>query len=132
MTSYFDDASRLVREIPRDLSRDEYLARIAEVERPIVLDVNLCTGDREFPDDLREKIQGIIAVKSLFRQTEIPCSDEAVDWALTLHYSSLIEDLHSAFHALASRRAETRWGRWSDSPRANLVARKDHDEPEVL
>ena len=35
---------------------------VAGIEARVVRHVNLVTGDREFPDDLREQIQGIIAV----------------------------------------------------------------------
>lgn len=130
MTGYFDDASRAVRDVPRTLSEDAFIAAVAAIEEPIVRDVTLNTGDREFPDDLREKILGIIATQAVYSHAGLPPTEDARWTVITMHYSSLIEALHSAFHALARRRLATRWGRWYDSPRANLVARKDHDEPE--
>ena len=93
-------------------------------------DVILCTGDREFPDELREKIMTVIAQKGVYVLSGLPPTEDACAQALAMRYSELIEDLHSAFHALASRRHKARWGLWSDSPRQNLVSRKCHDEPE--
>lgn len=63
MTSYFDDAARAVSDIPRTLSDDDFLAAVAAIEKPIVECVSLNTGDREFPVDLRETIQSIIATR---------------------------------------------------------------------
>lgn len=128
MTSYFDKASSDVRHIPRDLTDEQFLARVAAIEAPIAHDVSLCTGDREFPNDLREKIQGIIATKAVYQRVrELKPTIAAVEHVLTMRYSEMIEDLHSAFHTLASRRVKTRFGHWYDSPKANLVARDDHD-----
>ena len=131
MTSYFDEASSAVRDIPRDLPDEEYLARVAAIEAPIIEDVSLCTGDREFPDDMRERIQGVIAIWAVHQRVpELKPTERAVDWAITMRSSELVEILHSAFHALASRRIKTRVGYWYDSPRANLIARNDHDTEE--
>jgi hypothetical protein len=137
MTDYFDRATRAVREISRDLSGEDFLREVATIEEPIVRDVLLNTGDREFPDELREKILGAIATKGVFVLSDglgvgkLGPTAEARDYALATRYSELIEDLHSAFHALASRRTRCRWGFWSDSPRQNLVSRKDYDEPDA-
>jgi len=128
MTSYFDEASHAVGEIPRDLPNESFLEAIAAIEKPIIECVSLNTGDREFPDDLREKIQSVIAVWAIYqRSPELKPTERAVDWALTMRSSELVEVLHSAFHALAGRRIKTRFGYWTDSPRANLVSRDDHD-----
>lgn len=41
--------------------------------------------------------------------------------------SRLIEELHSAFHAVARRRVQTRFGFLTDSPRQIVHARDAHD-----
>jgi len=130
VTSYFDDAARAVREVPKTLDDEDYLAAVAEIEKDVIRDVILCTGDREFPDELREKIMTVIACKGVYVLSGLPPTEDARVQALVMRYSELIEDLHSAFHALASRRTRARWGFWSDSPRQNIVSRKCHDEPE--
>jgi hypothetical protein len=131
MTSYFDDATRAVSSLPKGLPDEEYLARVAEIEKPIVHDVLLNTGDREFPDDLREKILGVMAVKGVYSPAGLQPTEGAREYVLTMRYSELLSDLHSAFHALAGRRVKARFGFWSDSPRANLVTRRCHDEPDA-
>ncbi len=131
MTSYFDEASSAVRRLPKDASDETYLSLVAEIEKPIVQDVLLNTGDREFPDDLREKINNVIAVKGVYSPAGLAPTPAAREYVLMMRYSELVSDLHSAFHALAGRRLQTRFGSWSDSPRANLVTRKCHDEPDL-
>jgi hypothetical protein len=131
MTSYFDTASRAVSQLPKDVSDETYLSLVAEIEKPIVQDVLLNTGDREFPDDLREKIVNVIAVKGIYSPAGLEPTPSAREYVLMMHYSELVSDLHSAFHALAGRRIQTRFGSWSDSPRGNLVSRKCHDEPDM-
>jgi hypothetical protein len=128
MTDYFDVAARTIRAIDKTLGDEAYLFAVAEVEKDVVRDVILCTGDREFPDALREKIMTTIACKGVYVLSGLPPTEDARAQALAMRYSELIEDLHSAFHALASRRYKVRWGFWSDSPRQNLVSRKCHDE----
>lgn len=69
-----------------------------------------------------------LATKAIYqRSVGLKPTEDAVDWALTLKSSYLVDELHSAFHALGRRRVKTRFGYWSDHPRANLVARDDHD-----
>lgn len=130
MTGYFDKAERSVAELP--ITDDEsYLEAVAALEQPVIRDVMLNTGDREFPDDLRERILGIIAVKAIRGPGGLPTAEGARDYLLTVRRSELLTGLHSAFHALASRRVKCRWGHWSDSPSQNLLSRRCHDEPEV-
>lgn len=130
MTSYFDRAESEVSRLTFS-DAESYLRAVALVEENVLRDVLLNTGDREFPDDLRERILGIIAVKALKGPGNLPATQNARDYALSVRRSELLADLHSAFHALASRRVKCRWGYWSDSPSQNLVSRKCHDEPEV-
>ena len=127
MTSYFDEAERAVSRLTFS-DAESYVRAVADLEEPIIRDVTLNTGDREFPDDLRERILGIIAVKAMRAPGGLPPTQNARDYVLTVRRSELLADLHSAFHALASRRVKCRWGYWSDSPRQNLLSRKCHDE----
>ena len=128
MTSFFDDASRASNEVPRTLSDEEYLRQIAVVEEPVVKTVLLNTGDREFPDDLRERALNLIATRGIYSPAGLAPTAEARDYVLSMRYSQLVADLHSVFHVLAGRRVKTRFGFWSDSPRQNLVSRSDHDD----
>jgi hypothetical protein len=130
MTSYFDKAEREASHLTF-LDADSYLEAMAAVEEPVIHDVTLNTGDREFPDDLRERILGIIAVKAVRGPGGLPTTARTRDYVLSVRRSELLADLHSAFHALASRRVKCRWGFWSDSPSQNLLSRKCHDEPEA-
>lgn len=116
MTAYFDEAREEI---------GNSLEQAIAVEARLIQDVNLVTGDREFPDDLREKIQTIIAtcridgpsgrnetIASIFRRTR---------------HSMLLTELHNAFHYVAQRRIKTRFGTLSDSPRQILKGREMHD-----
>lgn len=125
MTSYFDDARTEVREI-WFTSDEEYLGAVAEIEERIIADVNLVTGDREFPDDLREQIQGIIAIRRVRTGPNEP-ETRAREMARVTRSSLLISDLHTAFHVVAQRRVKTRFGLLSDNPRQILAARDEHD-----
>lgn len=136
MTDYFDTADREVREClvapnPNGLLTDDlYVSRVAEVEGRVVREVLLCTGDREFPDDLREKILNCIVKRGLVDfagKLRDPPNADAVDYATTVHSSDLLGSLHSLFHEVARRRIYTRFGPWSDSPSGNLYRRDDHD-----
>ena len=86
------------------------------------------TGDREFPEDLREKMQGIIAVKRVQDICGVPPL-QARQEAAIMKMSPMIEDLHCAFHELGRRRSYARFGLLQDSPRQILVLRDDFDSP---
>lgn len=135
MTAYFDSAAAEVREASeRFPDREAFLAEVGEVERRVIRDVQLCTGDREFPGDLREKILGRIAVDATvgpLEATNLAPSfyGKARDLAAAARYSPLLDSLHSLFHRLAERRLLVRFGRWTDSPTDNLLRRDDHDDP---
>jgi len=131
MTTYFDSAMRAVRQLPKGLEDEPFLRAVAEIEQTVVAHVMLNTGDREFPNDLRDTILGLVVLHgvhyvlnegSLLQPTKM-----ARYLVLTLRASALITQLHSAFHALAARRIETRFGLWTDSPDENLRDRDRHD-----
>lgn len=127
MTDYFDKAEREVRE--RTAGGDEPLHAARTVEARVVRDVLLCTGDREFPDDLREKILTRIVASGLVDYSGKPRTNaEAEDYASSTRSSDLLGRLHSLFHELARRRHPTRFGPWSDSPEGNLYRRGVADE----
>lgn len=126
MTSYFDAARREVNDLPRD--NVQFIQGLIGIERRVAHEVSLVTGDREFPDDLREKIQGIIAVKSIHVLPELPPNERMREDALCCRSSTLLESLHSAFHELARRGIVTRFGRMLDSPRGILHLRDEYDK----
>lgn len=64
MTAYWDAIRHEVQEASR-LPNDAFVEAVMAIETRVIRIVSLTTGDREFPDDLRDKIQGIIAVHAL-------------------------------------------------------------------
>lgn len=135
MTAYFDDLARSVSNAstwaaeahPDDAEeRDSYfLARLEMGERRVIRVVNLVTGDREFPDDLRQRIQSIIAMHRITPVESLEPRAKAVEAARVTRTHPLLQELHSAFHDVAQRRIETRFGILSDSPTAILSMRDD-------
>lgn len=127
MTSYFDDLRVEVREASKFATTDEeFLTSLEEIEARAIADINLVTGDREFPDDLREKIQGLIAVGQTKVIGGCPPTHHREE-NMMMRCSHLLEELHSAFHAVGSRRIRTRFGFLTDHPRINLLLREEHD-----
>ncbi len=131
MSSYFDDLNRELRELFEQNTREgSLLEAYKELESRVVKTVSLATGDIEFPDDLREKLQGILAVKRVFRPETNDLNMDAVEYLLTMKLSGLFETLHSAFHEVASRRVQTRFGLLSDDP-SGIVRRRDAHDADV-
>src|SRR3546814_13072141 len=62
--AYWDALRREVHEAS-SLSNDDFVEVVIEIEARVISAVSLTTGDREFPDDLRQQIQGIIAVHAV-------------------------------------------------------------------
>ena len=128
MTAYFDDLRQEMRDIP-PCDPQEWVRQLGLIERRVVEEVQLVTGDREFPEDLRERILLVIATRAVYDLSPaVPARQEPVEYAATTKTSDLLETLHSLFHQLAARRVETRFGRLSDSPRAILNARNAYDQ----
>lgn len=130
MTSYFDAKQH---DAMYDASGYQPAAQfwqaIAQVEEHVIRDVSLVTGDREFPADLREHMQSVIACWAVCHtQGGLPPRAEAIQWVMTTGRSRLVDDLHQLFHKLASRRIVTRFGLLSDNPRDILKRRDAHDE----
>lgn len=117
MTSYFDDKAREISDAAR--AGDYTLAQ--KIEDQVIADVRLVTGDREFPDDLRERSNGLIATLCVQCPSGVPTKGERT--LRSAKRSSLVDALHSLFHDLARRRVETRFGLLTDNPRAILAAR---------
>lgn len=125
MTTYFDEAAQAVTS-HAGLPDPEFLAALQQVETQVCVDVSLCTGDREFPESLREKIMGAIAVWQSRTDGGIPTKGR--QFSLVMRSSYLIGELHGLFHQLASGRVKTRFGMLTDDPEANLKMRACHDE----
>ena len=127
MTSYFDKAQNAVSALSEVSSDDTFfMVGLALIEKKVIDDVNLATGDREFPEEWRERIQGCIAVHRVAPPT-IP-NLAAESYAKTTRSSEMISIVHRLFHHMASERIETRFGLLTDSP-TDIVKRRDaHDE----
>lgn len=149
MSGYFDDATREVREVWEGMRcssqehvdamgkarlDEQFIQLVGDIENRIIKEVNLDTGDREFPEDLRERIQTIIAVWNInwpTRPESIPAAEwhaKGREWLLTLRLSNLIDRLHDAYHDVARRRIKTRFGLLFDSPSGNVSSRKSWED----
>ncbi len=127
MTSYFDALRVEVRKTSEVTNDEDFLSAVEEIEAGVIADVNLITGDREFPDDLREKIQRLIAFHQTKVMRDLPPT-RARELNLRMRRSQLIQELHSAFHEVGSRRIKTRFGILSDHPRSNLSMRESYEK----
>src|SRR5579863_5057713 len=132
MSSYFDDLSTKVADLSKICSSvDTFVDAVLKLEDDVVNTVNLATGDREFPDDLREKIQNLIAVfrlRDLTKPGEL--QQKAREWLVTMKDDRLFTELHSAFHVVASKRHMTRFGLLLDDP-SGIVRRRDSFDEEL-
>jgi len=133
MTAYWDDLKREVREASQ-LGNDDFVETVIEIESRAIQAVTLVTGDREFPDELRQKVLNVIALNAIdygwhiygkhVREGDALKNERARAWLLTMRYSILIEELHSTFHLVAAQRAPNRYdGFFSDDPTSFLRAR---------
>ena len=123
MTAFFDDLAKQVSTI----GDHDFINQLIQVEQELIRTVSLATGDREFPESHREKIQGIIAVRGIQPVSTLPVNERQKEMAEMMHYSELVTELHSAFHALASERIETRFGMLYDDPFGINILRDAHD-----
>lgn len=131
MTAYWDRLRREVQDAAHERTDSDLVEVVADIEARVIREVSLTTGDREFPDDLRHEIQGLVAVhaidpgRSLLdgRSSEL-ANESARVWLLTMRSSILFDELHRAFHRVAERRAANRFdGHFSDDPMSFLRAR---------
>ena len=114
MTGYFDDAQR---------HASVSLHEAVMAEERVIKDVSLVVGDREFPDDLRQKMLHVIEQKSI----SLVVGRAAMEDYIASGSSQMIADLHSLFHVLADRRIEFRFGSPMDKPDLFLMLRDEHD-----
>jgi hypothetical protein len=131
MTAYWDKLRNEVNSAARERADNDFVDTVIDIEARVIREVSLTTGDREFPDDLRNEIQGLVAIHAIDpgralldgRSAEL-ANDRARAWLLTMRYSMLLEELHRAFHRVAERRATNRFdGHFSDDPMSFLRAR---------
>ena len=128
MSSYFDELNSEIATAFGKNKPDDFIEVLVKIEERMIKEVSLVTGDREFPEELREKVQTLISskrIKLLGGET----NEHSKEFAESVGYSPLIQDMHSAFHAIGSKRIKTRFGVLCDSPSVILAMRKDHDEP---
>ncbi len=116
MSSYFDEKVSVIRQV-ENTSDGEFLKRVREIELIITREVSLCTGMRFFPDDLREKIQTCIV------KYQARTGSRGESHTLIQRRSVLIDELHSLFHEVATRRIDTPFGLLTDNPKGNTMRR---------
>lgn len=131
MTAFWDDKTSQVTQASTHYETDDaFLAQVGDIEKEVVHIVSLTTGDREFPNDLRERIQACIANRCCYQVGDLPANEKAVEYLLSVRSSMLIEDLHSLFHEVAQRKPKHRYGYFSDDPSGFLRIR-DEEEAEA-
>lgn len=131
MSSYFDDASREVFQILTDLKPhddQDKLDAIQTIERRVISEVAAVVGDVEFPDDLR-----VVVCRQITDNAILPrhlrlqgLYTKGQQMSLILSQSTLVERLHDAFHTVAERKIETRFGSLRDHPARTLRDMADH------
>lgn len=129
MSSYFDALSREVAEAFEIEDDDQLVETVRNIEARLYRDVTYLTGDREFPDDLREKAMNVLAIQSIYCPGDFPEPQKAMRRILgRVGYSRAVEDMHELFHELARRRLPTRFCvALSDSPTHMALLRDEHD-----
>lgn len=131
MTAYFDNRTRHVRELCEHGADARMVAE--QVEAEVIRQVTLVCGDREFPDDMRERMMNAIAVLRLDGiGNVIPAAAQALETLEGSATSELVETLHELFHELARRRIQVRFGYLTDSPEDILVRRDAFDNQETI
>lgn len=129
MTSYFDEKTREVAEAADDCDDFSTLKTlVAHIELRVIEQVVLVTGDREFPDDLRERILKAIATRAVCHYAGLEPRRVALEYLEATSMSALLDALHSLFHEVARRRIKTRFGLLQDSPRGILVLREEWED----
>jgi hypothetical protein len=108
-------------------ANETFLKCVKNIEGKVIETVSLVTGDREFPEEWREKIQGIIAKRAVRGTGGVPNPKEE-EWVRVTRTSQLLMDLHSAFHRVAQEGFTVRFGRITDNPQVFLAVREDHDK----
>jgi hypothetical protein len=129
MTAYWDDLTREVRDASH-LPDDDFVEAVVDIETRVIRAVSLTTGDREFPDDLRESLQSII-MRAAIDYTRFACNrpgeqnERSRSWLLTMRSSCLIGDLHRAFHDVAARRPPNRYDAYFTDDPTNFLRARD-------
>lgn len=118
MTYYFDEAIREIKEKGGAQDGPGFLCVVELVEARVLRDVLVLVRDRQFPSDLRLRIEDAV---------ELWRANVARVYVQTLRLSRLLPELHELFHMLAVRRIEVRWGVLDDDPGAMMKARENYD-----
>lgn len=127
MTAYFDDLNREIAQLSDQFSTSNaFFDHLVVLEERVIKDVSLMTGDREFPDHLREGLMSLIAIHRL-RDFQGNIQLRSAHYAGSVRTSRLISELHSAMHTVACLRINTRFGIITDDPAANVKARDMYD-----
>jgi len=125
MTGFFDSLNITVSALVEDCAGNDelFLSAVDSLEDTVTHTVSRATGDREFPEEWRERIQSCLAVCRLHYHSPVQ-NRTAIDYLVYTRCSKLFGELHSLFHRLAAARIETRFGLLTDSP-SSIVARRD-------
>lgn len=129
MSSYFDDLDSKVTDLSKICNTPEtFVTAVVALEEDVLRFVNLAIGDREFPDDLREKIQEKIAayrLKDLSKEGAF--QEKPVRYLVAMRENRLFSELHSVFHEVASRQHTAKFGLLFDNPESIVGQEKNSD-----
>jgi hypothetical protein len=120
MTAFWDKLERDAR---------ESFEQAIEIERHAREVTFLIMGDREFPDEFREKIwettvkYGLETIGVENGKCQTVLNDKNVQWYQMMRTSRLLSELHSLWHNIARNRTRTRFGVISDDPSGALRLR---------
>ena len=126
MSSYFD---ALVKKVANLDSHDPeaFVSEVAAIENVMIDELYQVTGDREFPDDLRERILNCIVTRRCAPLGSVPSPLEIRERVIMFGRSILIDEMHELFHEVARSRITTRFGLLGDSPRHILAMRAEYE-----
>lgn len=112
MTSYFDELTRQVSFASVERSNEAtFIGKVDEIELRTRRAVEAVAKLPGFPEDLRDKIA---------RAIERSTTERAQNYRLLMRSSEMVNDLHSIFHEIASRKIQTQFGVLSDDPVGTL------------
>ena len=110
-------------------SDNTFIEKLAVIEEGVVDDIRRICSDREFPDDIRHRIWGVVedwCIAPITRAAH-PGTHKAIAECRMCQTSCMINHLATIFEELAVRRIDTRFGLLTDDPQEIWEAREKHE-----
>ncbi len=118
MSGYWDENAREIK---------ANFEHINAIETKIIATVQLVTGDKEFPEAMRQRILNAIHMWR-YHNPIVPEYNPTEGHRMSemTRRSRLVDELHSLFHDLAGLAVQTRFGQLSDDPDDILNRRNEY------